>query len=268
MRLLNPLAFGLVVGVNGFACPHVGGSTTIRSPYLGDLPLAPWHLTQLSVNEEIGLQRARTGQTFTARRLARRPHIFRLDGLLTAAECDMIADRAVANGMHPAETAGRTSARKRCDVALISPDSSPLVDALSADVAEVLLTEEARGGCEDLHVLRYERDGSFALHYDASPSNPRCCTVLYYLNDCGATWFPLADAEREPRDADEMSEWLSGLVPLEDGLHVAARKGDALAFYNFAEGGPDPLALHAGLAAPATRWVASHFFHTTRSRSQ
>eukprot|EP00966_Prymnesium_polylepis_P293456 6777835-Prymnesium_polylepis.2 len=134
-------------------------------------------------------------------------------------------------------------------------------------MAEVLLTWQARGpgsGCEDLYVLRYEAGGEFTPHFDASPQRPRACTILYYLNGCGATWFPLADAPREPQSPEELHKELNRVMA-NDGLRVAGGVGDALAFYHFGdEGELDTRAIHAGVAAPATRWVASHFFHAAR----
>ena len=98
-------------------------------------------------------------------------------------------------------------------------------------------------------------------------------TVLFYLNGVGETWFPLALREAEdaaslgganpPRHAALAAA--RQLTPGKDGLRVAPRRGDAVAFYNHVdEGGPpavDRLALHAGLPAPAAKEVAALWFH-------
>eukprot|EP00310_Coccolithus_braarudii_P017189 CAMPEP_0183338104 /NCGR_PEP_ID=MMETSP0164_2-20130417/5514_1 /TAXON_ID=221442 /ORGANISM="Coccolithus pelagicus ssp braarudi, Strain PLY182g" /LENGTH=238 /DNA_ID=CAMNT_0025507897 /DNA_START=141 /DNA_END=857 /DNA_ORIENTATION=+ len=232
------------------------------------MELAPFELALLNVGEELQLKRVRAGRTFVAKRASKRPHAFHLRGLLDPDECDQLIRHATETGLHPAETAGGTDARKRCDVCCLGPSTSPFLKDLTADLADVLFTASARapgGGCEDLHILRYEAGGEFELHFDASPQRQRALTILYYLNGRGATWFPLADREREPRSPGELQEWLSGRTPAVDGLHVTGSIGDALAFFNFAEEGElDLLTLHAGLPAPATRWVAAHFFHAGR----
>lgn len=123
-------------------------------------------------------------------------------------------------------------------------------------------------------------------------------TVLYYLNGIGATWFPLARTQPAaavaasggagedqppllgPKDTEKLDELLQRRSPVEkvrvtvcsdgqllrtsshsDGLKVAGEAGDALAFFHFDESGYlDLHAMHSGLPAPGTRWVASHFF--------
>ena len=126
----------------------------------------------------------------------------------------------------------------------------------------------------------------------------RVLTVLYYLNGVGATWFPLARTQPAaaappagggadddqppllgPKDTGKLDELLQRRSPLDtarvtvcsdgqlqrssqsDGLKVAGDAGDALAFFHLDESGDFDLhAMHSGLPAPRTRWVASHFF--------
>ena len=125
----------------------------------------------------------------------------------------------------------------------------------------------------------------------------RVLTVLYYLNGVGATWFPLARTQTaaetagggaddgqtpllDPKDTHKLDELLQRRSPVEkvrvtvcsdgqllqtssqcDGLKVAGELGDALAFFHLDESGAlDLHAMHSGLPAPKTRWVASHFF--------
>ena len=234
---------------------------------MGVVPLTSLSLANLGLGEELCLRRpSDPARTVRIARVAGRPHAFLLKDVLTRAECAEIMRAAKEHGMHPAETSGGTDDRKRCDVGCLRPADAPIVRAYTQDVAELLLSDAARGpggGCEDLHVLRYEPGGEFKLHFDAGPSKPRALTVLTYLNECGgATWFPLADSAREPRDPSELGDLVGGLRPEEHGLRVAGSMGSALAFFNFADHGAlDALALHAGLPAPDTRWVASHFFH-------
>lgn len=125
----------------------------------------------------------------------------------------------------------------------------------------------------------------------------RVLTVLYFLNGVGATWFPLARTQPAaaaagggagdnqppllgPKDAEKLDELLQGRSPEEkvgvtvcsdgqlpqtssqcDGLKVAGEAGDALAFFHLdGSGCLDLHAMHSGLPAPRTRWMASHFF--------
>ena len=140
-------------------------------PRIGSLEIAPGKLASLNVGEELCLFRARSGgHSFSAKRIAQRPHAFLLSGVLTYAECDYLMAQAALRGMHSAETTGRTDNRKHCDVCTLRPADSPMLEALTADICECLLTEGARGpggGCEDLHLLRYAPGGEFKLHFDA-----------------------------------------------------------------------------------------------------
>lgn len=152
---------------------------------------------------------------------------------------------------------------------------------------------------EPLNVLRYAAGGEFRCHYDnpiqrGLESGARVLTVLYYLNGVGATWFPLArtqpaaaaaggaDDEQAPllgpKDTGKLDGLLQRRSPNEaatvcsdgqlrqasiqsDGLKVAGGAGDALALFHLDESGYFDLhAMHSGLPAPRTRWVASHFF--------
>ena len=115
------------------------------------------------------------------------------------------------------------------------------------------------------------------------------------LSRCGATWFPFADAasgggaeggggeggggeggggegegEGEgggeaappPASHDAALAAARALAPERDGLRVASRKGDAVAFYNYEPSGElDTYAIHAGLPAPDVRHVAALWFH-------
>lgn len=247
---------------------------------------APPQLAALPLGAELTGRRTSVGHSFTATRLALRPHAYLLRNLLSQDECDALITSAKRAGLHTAETTGKTASRRRCDVCTLSPWEEPVVKAIQIDVARLLLSAETLqlpgGGCEDLHVLRYQPGGEYLPHYDAM-THPRVLTVLYYLNGEGATWFPLADKGGEhggggsdgggsgsdteetiATHADALAR-VASLDPATDGVRVEpASVGDALAFYNFdGEGYPDPLALHAGceVAAGATKWIGTHFFN-------
>jgi len=101
--------------------------------------------------------------------------------------------------------------------------------------------------------------------------------VLLYLNGVGDTWFPLALPEEpetptsagghEKRPANPSRQAALSiarkLAPERDGMRVAPRKGDAVAFYNYLDDGSttlDRLALHAGLPAPAEKSIATLWY--------
>ena len=120
-------------------------------------------------------------------------------------------------------------------------------------------------------MLRYAEGGEFKLHYDANGANRRVLTVLLYLNGVGATWFPLA--LQNARDAADVAganppgqvalAAARRLTPGRDGVTVAPRKGDAVAFYNYMDDGSgelDRLTAHAGLPAPAEKSVAALWY--------
>jgi len=204
------------------------------------------------------------GRSFVVRRLSARPLIFHLKSFLTQDECDALISAAKRKGLHKADTTMRKPYRISCDVSTVGASEEPAAAAAESDIVRTLLSKEATslpgGGSEDLHVLRYQPGGMYKPHYDAE-ANPRYLTVLYYLNNKGATWFPFADSaafgDRMPTKVD-----VAPLKPDVDGLTMTpASAGDALAFYNFdAEGAMERLALHAGMPAKDTKWIGSHFF--------
>ena len=224
----------------------------------------------------------RSTHAFTAERISARPAVFVLRNFLLPEECEVLVAAALESGeLSPAETSGGTDARKRCDVCFLD-GAAPVVGALTREVAHLLLDADALTlpgtGSELLNVLRYEENGEFLPHYDATAS-PRVLTVLYYLNGNGATWFPLAVEDDSIDDSIDESaggvnsrvtsraaamELAAALEPHRDGCVFEAHSaGDALAFFNFDErGAAEARALHAGLpvAEGETKWVASHFF--------
>ena len=122
---------------------------------------APLELASLPVGEEATGERR--GHKFVARRLSEKPHAFLLKNWLSQDECDALMKAAESNGLDTAETSGVTDARRHCDVAVLSPWEHDTVKSIQVDAARMLLSEEAMslpgGGCEDLHVLRYQPGG-------------------------------------------------------------------------------------------------------------
>ena len=265
-----------------FVAPLVAGLSLPIGKPLG----APPQLATLGVDESILLNRG--SRSVWCTRLSARPAAFLIRNFLSHDECASIVAAADASGaLHPAETSGRSDARKRCDICCLGL-AHPAVSCMTQEAASLLLAPEVIAqqgtGCEDLHVLKYHPGGEFRLHYDTtSEALPRVCTVLFYLNGEGATWFPFAD------DASVEPEWFAqrnlvldraaALDPYADGGGNGLRvdptgAGDALVFYNFDAGdgevsvdapaapGLDPYSLHAGLPVGdgTTKWLASHFF--------
>lgn len=222
---------------------------------------------------------------FEVVRLASRPACFHIGGLLSEAECDSLIASADAVKMKQAITAGGDE-RKNCGVAWLPVESNEVAISISAACEQLFLrpeiletTEWSDGGhFENLQVLKYTQGGEFKLHYDANEQTPRVLTVLLYLNGVGETWFPLA--LRDPADAAAVGEAnppraaaLNAAKQLSpgrehgwsgDGLVVAPKKGDAVAFYNLLDNGSaqvDRLSLHAGLPAPDEKSVAALWYH-------
>ena len=229
---------------------------------------APSRLAAMAVNEELTAQRS-DGREYVVKRLAGRPAAFLMQGYLSAAECSQLISGALSSGMVAAETTGNTDARRRCDLALLSPSQHQALRGVQSDAARLLLSEQAMadpgGGCEPLHVLRYRENGEYLAHYDAM-NHPRLITCLFYLNGVGATWFPIADSAAGDSFADHGGAvaYAAALDPTKDGLRVSPSKGDAIAFFNFdAEGQPDPWALHAGCQVQqgeSAKWIGTLWF--------
>ena len=243
----------------------------VTAALAGSLPAgAPAHLATLPLDVEMKGRRS-NGHPFVLRRLSERPHAFLLSGFLSTEECETLIEAAETAGMEAAETTGGISSRQKCDIAVLSPYAINVVKAIQVDAARLLLSEETLslpgGGCEDLHVLRYQAGGQYLPHYDAN-TNPRVLTALYYLNGCGSTWFPLSGTESKGAHFASHAEAkaaAAALDPASEGLLVRpAAAGDALVFFNFDDtGSPDPFALHAGteVGVGEVKWIASHFFY-------
>ena len=225
----------------------------------------------------IGFRQTISGlHNITAERIAQSPPIFLLKHFLTYDECDSIL--STLNAMEPAQTASglqEDMVRKRSFVAWLGNDKADgVVGRLADSVRQMMLVPSPSLGVEDMQALRYDPGGEYICHHDG---NERILTVIYYLNDHGETYFPLAqpidsDVVR-PQTRQQALDLAERMKPGTDGVLVSASastqtkscipvtRGDAVAFYSYIENGTlDWQALHAGLPAKNVKYVANHFF--------
>jgi prolyl 4-hydroxylase len=173
--------------------------------------------------------------------------IHALPGLLSAAECDLLADLSERR-LRPALIFHEGQGRFVADPIRDSDAAGfpilaewPAVHAINRRLARASGTMVAQG--ETLQVLRYRPGQQYRAHLDALPglSNQRSLTLLVYLNDDyqgGETRFTRI------------------------ALSHRGQKGDGLLFVNcLPDGRPDPISEHAGLAVRsgvkmiASRWI-------------
>lgn len=235
-------------------------------------------LQQLDSGDSIlGFRRIDNGvHNVTVERVALSP-IFILRNFVTSEETKAIL--STVSNMEPAQTASGLQddvIRKNSFVAWLGNDKADgLVKRLADAIHQLLLSARPNFGVEDLQVLRYDPGGEYVFHHDG---NGRILTVLYYLNDEGETFFPLAQVDdssivHQPQTREEALHLTERLKPGVDGLLVTTnistrtpscvpvRRGDAVAFYSYLEDGTmDWNALHAGLPASNEKFVANHFF--------
>lgn len=189
--------------------------------------------------------------------LSDRPNVRIWRGLLTPAECAHVA-QSVSDILEPSQVAHpqtgsliahpfRTSA-----AAQVGPTRESLpIQAILRRIAAITATDVRQG--EPLTVLHYAPGQEYRPHLDALPrtANQRIQTVLLYLNEGyegGETRFEA------------------------NGLTVAGRGGDAIAFANTLADGrtADPATRHTGLPVGrgakwlATRWIRAHPFDVWR----
>ena len=133
---------------------------------------APPNLISLPLHATLRATRS-NGHEYTVRRLSERPHTFLLQGFLSSEECEALIASAKRRGFDPAETTGKSDARRRCDVALVSPSQEPVLAAVQSDAARLLLSSEALqtpgGGVEELNVLHYRPGGEYRLQCVVAP---------------------------------------------------------------------------------------------------
>jgi prolyl 4-hydroxylase len=187
-----------------------------------------------------------TAAGFPREQISSNPLVTRVPDFLAPEECAWLIDRAtpaLAPSMIIDERTGgprphpvRTSHSMNFD-----PSSEDLVThQINRRIAALTDTDVSQG--EPLHILRYAPGQEFRLHHDAIPgaANQRRWTLLVWLND------GYAGGETSFADA---------------ALTITGAKGDALLFCNTDDdGGPDPLARHAGMAVTSgTKWLASRW---------
>jgi prolyl 4-hydroxylase len=179
--------------------------------------------------------------------LSEQPRASCIRGLLSAAECAFLAERAKPR-LGPSVVIDPRSGRQLLNPIRTSDGMSfpyvaetPAIHALNRRIAAASGTQTAQG--EPLQVLRYRPGQEYRTHSDAVTGEPnqRVLTVLVYLNrgyEGGETRF------------------------VRTGLTFKGEPGDALLFWNVdREGRPDPLAAHAGLPVRsgekliASRWI-------------
>ena len=179
-------------------------------------------------------------------RLATRPDVIRIPGLLSVEECRFLIDAAEAR-LRPAlifhegrQSFVRDSVRDSDSAGFPVWAEWPAVHALNRRFAAASGTEVRQG--EPLQILRYRQGQQYRPHHDAVPGldNQRILTLIVYLNDDyegGETEF------------------------LKTGFRYRGGKGDALLFANVDSArAPDPLTTHAG--RPPTRgekWILSQW---------
>lgn len=180
------------------------------------------------------------------RRISERPDARVFERLLTAAECGYLIDVASASFepsmvFNQAREWVRDEIRTSDGAAIHWLIEDPAIHALNRRFAAI--TASAYESGEALQVLRYSPGQEYRPHFDFvdKATNRRLWTALAYLNgdyEGGATAFVRTD------------------VAFRGGT------GDVLLFGNAApDGGPEPLAEHAGLPVTrgtkylATRWI-------------
>ena len=227
--------------------PALTVGPTVNGP-TGRVPLAHDLLTSLIVGDEKTLSGVRRdGRRVGVTRLASRPYVFLLRGWLTKDECEHIMQQASDSKSREevATTAGsaRVSAewRRGCDVAYLKPSENEHLLNITRDASRLVFGREAwarraelKAEIEHLQVLRYSPGGEFKVHWDASWKDPRACTLLYYLNGEGETWFPLACADAEtaraamPQRQGEAYDRVFRMDASSEGLRMRPQRGDAL----------------------------------------
>ena len=152
----------------------------------------PQQLIDLAIGEHSEVQRS-DQKAYRIERISDEPHAFVLRNFLRQEDCDEIIQRAEDQGMETAETKDEegSSSRQNCGVAWVP--SFPLETQLVKEIRSVLIQEQVASSSdlmvELLQVLKYSEGGLYEIHHDGEP---RFLTVIYYLNEVGATWFPFA----------------------------------------------------------------------------
>lgn len=193
--------------------------------------------------------------------MSQRPHLMRIDTLLSADECRLLVAHAQANLRRSMTVDPETGKPLELQVRTSSDASiDPVTEDLALRMVQLRMARSARvelSHAEHLTVLRYEPGEEYRPHRDYRPpgsierdrpeAGNRARTICVYLNDVeagGETDFPLA------------------------GVRIAPVAGRAVVFDNlFADGRPDPDSLHAGLPlAHGEKWLATLWLREHRYR--
>ncbi|MFD0738517.1 2OG-Fe(II) oxygenase [Lysobacter koreensis] len=193
--------------------------------------------------------------------MSRRPHVMRIDKLLSADECRLLVAHAQPN-LRRSQTVDPETGQPVALEIRTSSDASvdPITEDLALRMVQLRMARSARvelSHAEHLTVLRYEPGEEYRPHRDYRPPSSierdrpeagnRARTICVYLNDVeagGETDFPLA------------------------GVRIAPVAGRAVVFDNlFNDGRPDPESLHAGLPiAHGEKWLATLWLRERRYR--
>lgn len=194
--------------------------------------------------------------------MSQRPHVMRIDKLLSADECRLLVACAQP-GLRRSATVDPVTGQARAMALRTSSDASfdPVVEDVALRVVQLRLARAARVElvqAEHLVVLRYGPGEEYRPHRDYLPPDavaqdrPQAgnrsrtiCTYLNHVEGGGQTVFPRADMSVEP---------------------VAGR---AVVFDNlFTDGRPDPESLHAGMpVTKGEKWLATLWLRERRYRN-
>lgn len=188
--------------------------------------------------------------TPTAEVVADEPYARMYRAVLTPAECAYLIEQA-SDGFQPSMVYDsqrqlvRDTIRTSDGAAFHWLIEDPAIHALNRRIARLTGTLYEAG--EPLQALRYHQGQEYRPHFDyvEGAEIPRLWTALIYLNDDyhgGETAF------------------------VRTGIEVKGRTGDVLVFRNAAaDGGPDPLAEHAGRPVTAgTKYLATRWIRASR----
>jgi TPR repeat protein len=194
--------------------------------------------------------------------MSQRPHVMRIDKLLSADECRLLVACAQP-GLRRSNTVDPVTGEAREMELRTSSDASfdPVIEDVALRVVQLRMARAARVElvqAEHLVVLRYGPGDEYRPHRDYLPpdgvarhhpdAGNRTRTICTYLNQPeagGETVFPLAD------------------------VTVAPMAGRAVVFDNlYADGRPDPASLHAGLPVMSgEKWLATLWLRERRYRN-
>ena len=193
--------------------------------------------------------------------MARRPHVMRIDKLLSADECRLLVACAQPH-LRRSTTVDPDTGEPRAMELRTSSDAhfDPIIDDVALRVVQLRMARAVRVEllqAEHLVVLRYAPGEEYRPHRDYLPpeavakDRPQAgnrsrtiCTYLNHVEGGGETVFPRAD------------------------MSVAPVPGRAVVFDNlFTDGRPDPESLHAGMpVTKGEKWLATLWLRERRYR--